>query len=182
MPIYEFFSPDTNRIYSFLARSLAAGQATPRCPDNPSARMERVLSQFAVGRAAEAASSETLESPDPRMEQMMVEMERQIESLGSSDPSSQQLAHLMRTMGDSTGEKMPGLMEQMIGRLEQGEAPESLEAELASAIGKMDDDPEALEVHHHIHALLGARKQPPRRDPKLYEMNDYVESPIVPSD
>lgn len=174
MPIYEFFSPDTNRIYSFLARSLAAGQQTPRCPDDPSARMERLLSQFAVGRPAEGAPSEALEGPDPRMEQMMVEMERQIESLGSSEPTSQQLANLMRTMGESTGEKMPGLMEQMIGRLEQGETAESLETELASAIEKMSDDPEALEVHNHLHSLLGARKASPRRDPKLYEMSDYV--------
>ena len=35
MPIYEFYSPDTNRIYSFFARSLAQGRLTPRCPDNP---------------------------------------------------------------------------------------------------------------------------------------------------
>ena len=26
MPIYEFYSPDTNRIYSFFARSVAQGQ------------------------------------------------------------------------------------------------------------------------------------------------------------
>ena len=54
MPIYEFYSPDTNRIYSFFARSLAQGRLTPHCPDNPRARMERMISRFAVtGRAKE---------------------------------------------------------------------------------------------------------------------------------
>jgi hypothetical protein len=58
MPIYEFYSPDTNRIYSFFARSLAQGQLTPRCPDNPKARMERMISRFAVtGRAKEKSET-----------------------------------------------------------------------------------------------------------------------------
>jgi hypothetical protein len=32
MPIYEFYSPDNNRLYQFLARSLAYRDKTPRCP------------------------------------------------------------------------------------------------------------------------------------------------------
>ena len=48
MPIYEFYSPDTNKVYSFFARSLSLGQKVPRCPDKPGARMERMVSRFAV--------------------------------------------------------------------------------------------------------------------------------------
>ncbi len=52
MPIYEFHSPDTNKIYSFFARSLSYADKVPKCPDNPTARMERVISKFAfTGRA-----------------------------------------------------------------------------------------------------------------------------------
>jgi hypothetical protein len=58
MPIYEFYSPDTHKIYSFFARSLAHANKTPRCPDKPDARMERVVSKFAVtGRAKEKADT-----------------------------------------------------------------------------------------------------------------------------
>ena len=52
MPIYEFYSPETHKIYSFFARSLAYASKTPRCPDKPGAPMERMISKFAVtGRA-----------------------------------------------------------------------------------------------------------------------------------
>ncbi len=41
MPIYEYYCPDNNRIYQFFAKTLAQGQTTPKCPDNPAFRMER---------------------------------------------------------------------------------------------------------------------------------------------
>ena len=81
MPIYEFYSSDTNRIYSFFARSLAQGRMIPRCPEDPKARMERVVSRFAVtGRARETspASGGEMEAPDPRMERAMAEMESEM--------------------------------------------------------------------------------------------------------
>ena len=37
MPIYEFYCPDNHTVYQFLARSLALGDKTPRCPVNPAA-------------------------------------------------------------------------------------------------------------------------------------------------
>jgi hypothetical protein len=50
----NFYCPDNRKIYSFFARSLAYAGKTPRCPDNPKLRMERMISRFAVtGRAKE---------------------------------------------------------------------------------------------------------------------------------
>ena len=54
MPIYEYFCPDNNRIYQFFAKTLAQGQTTPKCPDNPVFRMERMMSAFAITGKAEA--------------------------------------------------------------------------------------------------------------------------------
>src|SRR5882762_10206441 len=48
MPIYEYYSPDTNKIYSFFAKTLAQGQSIPKCPDNPKHRMVKVMSSFAI--------------------------------------------------------------------------------------------------------------------------------------
>jgi hypothetical protein len=71
MPIYEFYSPDTNRIYSFCG-SMAQGRLIPRCPDAPEARMERMISRFAVtGRAKEIDSPAEPDALDPRMQQVM---------------------------------------------------------------------------------------------------------------
>src|SRR5688572_13442394 len=81
MPIYEFFCPQTNKIYSFYARSLSMADKTPRCPDNPKFRMERMISSFSfTGRKRDepkgSAAGPGGEADDPRMEQVMAEMER----------------------------------------------------------------------------------------------------------
>ena len=141
MPIYEFYSPDTNRIYSFLARSVAQGQLTPRCPDDPTARMERMISQFAVtGRAQEKADSpEGSDSLDPRMERVMAEMESEMSSMNEDNPDPRQLGRLMRKMTEATGQKMPDAMEQMIQRLERGEDPEKLEEEFGDSLENLGE-------------------------------------------
>src|SRR3954454_13770766 len=79
MPIYEFYSPDTRKIYTFFARSLAHAGKTPRCPDNPKARMEKLISNFSVtGRAKEKDEfSAGGEGDDAQMDATMAEMERE---------------------------------------------------------------------------------------------------------
>lgn len=176
MPIYEFYSPDTHRIYSFFARSLAQGRLTPRCPDNPKARMERVVSRFAVtGRAKDesVASDPALDGPDPRMERVMAEMEREVSTMNEDHPDPRQLGRLMRKMAEATGQKVPETMEQMIQRLEKGEDPEKLEAEFGDAMGNLEELTAAETEASGRKGPTGIRRQP-TRDPKLYEMRDYT--------
>lgn len=169
MPIYEFFSPDTNKVYSFFARSLSQGQKIPRCPDQPGARMERMVSRFAVtGRATE--NSEPTPD-DPRMERVMAEMEREMSGLDESNPDPRALGRMMRKMTEATGQAMPKDMEQMIRRLEAGEDPEKLEEEFGDAFEGMDlpDDPAP-----NAEGGARARSRRPVRDPALYEMSDFI--------
>jgi len=177
MPIYEFYSPDTNRIYSFFARSLAQGRTTPRCPDNPKARMERVISRFAVtGRAKEKSEAPPdLDAQDPRMERVMAEMEREMSSMNDDHPDPRQLGRLMRKMTEATGQKMPEQMEQMIQRLEKGEDPEKLEAEFGDTLENLGGEfaEGAGEAGGKAGALRLPRQQP-TRDPRLHEMGDYL--------
>src|SRR5688572_30771408 len=98
MPIYEFFCPQTNKIYSFYARSLAMADKTPRCPDNPKFRMERMISSFSfTGRkrvepGGSAAGPPGSETDDPRMEQVMAEMERDFSGMDEENPDPKRLA------------------------------------------------------------------------------------------
>jgi len=177
MPIYEFYSPDTNRIYTFFARSLAQGRTTPRCPDQAKARMERALSRFAVtGRAEEKPPGEGGEfaAQDPRMERAMAEMEGEMASMSDDHPDPRQLGRLMRKMTEAAGQSLPGNMDEMIRRLEKGEDPEKLEEEYGEAMTDMEEtfgDPAA-----DGGATQGGRrrKAAPSRDPQLYEMSDYI--------
>jgi len=168
MPIYEFFSPDTNKVYSFFARSLAQGKKLPRCPDKPGAKMERMISRFAVtGRASEKPDA-AADPSDPRMERVMAEMEREMSGLDESNPDPRLLGRMMRKMTGATGQAMPKEMEQMIRRLESGEDPEKLEEEFGDAFEGMDlpDEPDASA------SPRAARR--PVRDPALYEMADFI--------
>ena len=177
MPIYEFYSPDTRKIYSFYARSLSFADKVPRCPDKPEARMERLVSKFSfTGRAKEKTGGEGAEM-DPRMERMMAEMEREMAGIDENNPDPRQLGRLMRKMTEATGQKVPVEMEQMLRRLESGEDPEKLEEEFGDVLddigdGGFGEDGEEGAPGTRVRTLFGRKKI--TRDPELYEMNDFL--------
>jgi len=171
MPIYEFYSSDTNKVYSFFARSLAQGKNTPRCPDKPGARMERMISRFAVtGKAVEKKDAAAGDA-DPRMERMMAEMQSEMAGLDESNPDPKSLGRMMRKMTEATGQPMPKEMDQMIRRLEAGEDPEKLEEEFGDAFEGMDF-PEGEQAGDPASPRHASRR--PVRDPALYEMADFI--------
>ena len=171
MPIYEFFSPDTNKVYSFFARSLSQRDRVPRCPDKPGARMERMVSRFAVTGRAEEKQASSAGGADPRMERVMAEMQNEMSGIDESNPDPKALGRMMRKMTEATGQPMPKEMEQMIRRMEAGEDPEKLEEEFGDAFEGMDmpgeDTPGEPGSPRHSFRR-------PVRDPALYEMSDFV--------
>jgi len=171
MPIYEFFSPDTNKVYSFFARTLAQGKILPRCPDRAGARMERMVSRFAVTGGAVEKMGSPPDAADPRMERVMAEMQNEMAGIDENNPDPKALGHMMRKMAGATGQPMPKEMEQMIRRMEAGEDPEKLEEEFGEAFEGLDMPGEeaAGEPGPTRHAF---RK--PARDPALYEISDYA--------
>ena len=174
MPIYEFYSTDTNKIYSFFARSLSYADKLPKCPDNPSARMEKMISKFAfTGRAKETSDSGGPDPEDPRMERMMAEMERDMSGMDENNPDPRMLGRMMRKMTEATGQAMPSEMEHMIRRLEAGEDPEKLEEEFGDAFEGMDF-PEEPTASRDDKSVTKARPRRMERDPGLYEFSDYV--------
>lgn len=177
MPIYEFYSPDTHKVYSFFARTLSQGQAIPRCPDRPDARMERLISRFAVtGRAKEQPEGGTDDALDPRMEKVMAEMEREMAGIDEDNPDPRKLGSLMRKMTEATGQKVPAEMEEMLRRLESGEDPEKLEEEFGDAMEGLEDGAFGLpgEEEEETGSRSRSQKSPPHRDPTLYEMRDFI--------
>lgn len=178
MPIYEFYCPRTHKIYSFFARSLALAGKTPRCPDNPEYPMERMISSFSfTGRAKEKSETPSGDpAEDARMEQAMMEMEREFAGMDENNPDPKALARMMRKMSDLTGEKMPATMEEMIQRMEAGEDPEKLEEEYGDALEDFEPGAGAGEgAEQEGSGKVRARRSRPQRDPTLYEMADYVD-------
>ncbi len=175
MPIYEFYCPDNHRIYSFLARSLAYREKTPRCPDDPKFRMERRVSKFAfIKGVGEPVAGDPFEGMDEsKMESFMAEMEREMSGMDECNPDPRQMGRFMRKMTDMMGDKAPPEMREMVRRLEAGEDPEKLEAEF-SGFGGEEGGEGAADLFAATVKKIRAGLRVPVRDPKLYEMSEFV--------
>jgi predicted nucleic acid-binding Zn ribbon protein len=182
MPIYEYFCPDNNRIYQFFAKTLAQGQTTPKCPDNPAFRMERVMSAFAITGKAEGKKKDAPTAPadggetaaqhetgnmggpgadgpdDARMEAAFSQMEREMDGVDENDPRA--MGRMMRKMSELTGEKLDESMEEVVRKLEEGTDPDKLEDQMGDAFpeGEGGED-----------GLGGGFRGAPTRDPHLYD-------------
>lgn len=179
MPLYEFYCPDNNKIYTFLARSMAHRKKTPRCPDNEAFKMERRVSSFAViGRAKEDTGDDPFAGLDEsKMESLMMDMEKEMSGLDESNPDPKQLGRFMRRMTDLMGDKAPEAIKEMVARLEAGEDPEKLEehfGDMAGPEGDMGEGAAADALWDTVKKKLHGLKRGPIRDPKLYELTDYL--------
>ena len=142
MPIYEFACPACRRIYSFLSRKLNP-DGSPVCPKCGNKKLVKQMSAFAAPRGAKEPSGGGGEAeeamPDfdePRMARAMAEMERDMEHLDENNP--RHLAHFMKKMKDIMPPgTSPKELDVAIRRLEAGEDPEKIEADMGDVFSGM---------------------------------------------
>jgi len=140
MPIYEFACPKCRRIFNFLSKRPRSGRPPP-CPKCGNRKMTKQVSSFALPRGAQepsaTAGSETMpDMNDPRMMQAMSEMERDMEHLDENNPKH--MAHMMKKMKDLMPPgSVPKEFDSAIKRLEAGEDPEKIEADMGDVFGDM---------------------------------------------
>ena len=144
MPIYEFACPSCRKIYSFLSKRVNPGHL-PVCPKCGNKKLEKQLSRFAMSKkvkepsAGAGAEGDDLPGPDfddPRIARAMAEMERDMEHLDENNP--RHMAHMMRKMKDLLpAGAIPKEFETAIKRLEAGEDPEKIEADMGDLFGDM---------------------------------------------
>jgi hypothetical protein len=188
MPIYEYYCPQNHTIYQFYAKTLAQGQTTPPCPDNPAFKLRKVVSSFAItsGAAGEkpdpAPEAATDSAEDARMEAAMNAMEGEFSSVDENDPKA--MARMMRRMSELSGEKIDGEMEEVVRKLEEGADPDSLEERFGGEDSPEDSGdpygggmgpegaglpPGAAKDPREKRHRFRARRLPPRRDPRLHD-------------
>ena len=149
MPIYEFACPKCRKIFSFLSKRVQPDRL-PVCPKCGNKKLKKEVSRFAMSRGlkepaapigGDEGSPPVPDMDDPRVERAMMEMERDMDSFDENNP--RHMAHMMRKMKDLMPPgSMPKEMDVAIKRLEAGEDPEKIEADMGDVLGDFMGGPE----------------------------------------
>ncbi len=170
MPIYEFYCPACHVIMNFFARGVNPTRK-PKCPHCGGRRLQRQVSMFAAGGAG-GGDDEALDAmpvDERRMERAMESLAGDAEVMNEDDP--QAAARLMRRFSKMTGVEFNAGIEQALQRMEAGEDPEMIEAEMGGALEA--DEPFILPGTKGPGPSLKPRvkqRGAPRRDPSLYDL------------
>jgi putative FmdB family regulatory protein len=173
VPIYEFYCCDCHRVFNFFARRVNT-TAQPACPRCQRPRLERKISRFAVARGvqpkADSAGPEEDLPPgmdEAKLEQVMEELSREADGLDEDDP--RQAARLMRAMYERTGMPLTGKIEEAMRRMEAGEDPDTIEAEMGDLLDE-GGTPDGGETGGRLRRLA-KQLRPPTVDETLYDLD-----------
>jgi putative FmdB family regulatory protein len=162
MPIYEFYCPDCHMVFNFFSKTINT-EKRPSCPKCRKARLDRRMSVFATPRN----QGDEEESPFPDMDESKMEkamnlLAREAEHIDENDP--RQAANLMRKLTDMTGLNLGSGMEEALRRMEAGEDPDAIEAEMGDLLE--GEEPFAFEKK----SAAGLKQRPPQVDETLYDL------------
>jgi putative FmdB family regulatory protein len=143
MPIYEFACPKCRKIFNFLSKRPNPDR-TPVCPKCGNRKMTKQFSSFATPRGVAEPSAAVESGPDegaipdledPRVMRAMSEMERDLEHLDENNPKH--MAHMMKKMkAILPAGSAPKELDLAIKRLEAGDDPEKIEADMGDVFGE----------------------------------------------
>ncbi len=138
MPIYEFACPKCRVIFNFLSRRIKPDR-DPVCPKCGCKKMSKELSRFAFikgGNDDGTGDDDLPDLDDPRVMQAMGEIERDLGSLDENNPRhvAQMMKRMREVMPDGS---FPSELDTAIKRMENGESPEQIEADMGDVLENM---------------------------------------------
>jgi hypothetical protein len=123
------------------------------------------MSAFAfTGKAKEDGDMEDLPFDESKMERAMQMLAGEAENIKEEDP--RQAANLMRKLTDMTGMELGQGMQEALQRMEAGEDPEQIEAEMGDILES--EDPFSLPDKKKLSSR--SRMKAPHRDETLYDL------------
>ncbi|MDP6793656.1 MAG: zinc ribbon domain-containing protein [Anaerolineales bacterium] len=123
MPLYEYRCQSCQRQVSIRMSYSEYDRGRPKCSHCLSDQLQRMISRVRVSR-----------SEDSRMDALADPAN--FGDVDENDPRS--IGKFMRRMGNEMGEDMGPEFDEMVGRLEAGEDPESVEADMPDLSGPAD--------------------------------------------
>jgi len=174
MPVYEFYCPDCHAIYNFFSRKVDTA-TVPACPDCQRPQLERQASPFAIskGRGEQDDQAEDgLPSgmDEEKMMRALASMEGELGGIDEDDPK--QAARMMRRLFDATGLKLGDGMAEAMRRMEAGEDPDAIEAEMGDLLESEDPFALGASASGKLPDLKALRRDllPPRRDDEWHPL------------
>jgi len=159
-------------ILNFFSRTLTPSRQ-PACPHCGHKRLDRQVSLFAAGRKGGESGGDgdalgDLPVDERKMERALEALSSEAEGLNEQDPRA--AAQLMRKFSKMAGMEFNEGIEQALQRMEAGEDPEAVEAEMGDSL----DDAEPFVMAGGVKAKKEAKKErhcgAPRRDDTLYDL------------
>ena len=147
MPIYEFACPKCRKIFSFFSKRIQP-EGIPACPKCGNLDLVKKMSRFAAiqgggqkdsagdgaGDGGDSGPGDDIDFDNPRMMRAMAELEKDMAHMDENNPKH--MAHMMRKMQQMLpSDAMPKEMNDAIRRLEAGEDPEKIEADMGDVLG-----------------------------------------------
>jgi putative FmdB family regulatory protein len=167
MPVYEFYCSDCHAIFNFLSRQVN-NHKRPSCPRCARPELERQVSRFAISKNRPEPASDGLPEglDEEKMEQAMLALAGEMEGINEDDPRA--MAHFMRKFSAMTGVQLGEEAQEAMRRLEAGEDPGQIEAEMGDLFGE-GDNLDGLFGRGRL-AQIKRRLAPPEHDDTLYPL------------
>ena len=136
MPVYEFYCSDCHTIFNFFSRRINT-EKRPDCPRCDRRALERQVSRFAISKGRQDdAPGDMPDIDESRMEQAMMQLASEADGLNEDDP--RQAARMMRKLFETTGMAPGSGMQEAMRRMEAGEDPDQIEAEMGDLLETED--------------------------------------------
>jgi hypothetical protein len=152
-------------MFSFFSRSINT-TTVPGCPKCPNPKLTRQISRFSFSGRAKESTGDDFPVDEAKMERAMMMLAKEAEKMPEDDP--REAAKLMRRLSDMTGVGLGRNMEEALQRMENGEDPETVEAEMGDKM--MDEEPFILPGNANKSKNSGIRRPLPARDDHLYDL------------
>ena len=176
MPIYEFYCPDCDTLFSFFSARIDTA-ARPACPRCRRSALERRPARFAaLTRGTAAAGEGAAGDEDDAFAGLGVDEERlgaafetamaEAGAAGGDEDDPRQVARMFRRIGEVAGLEPGPQMEEMLRRLEAGEDPERLEDDMDA--GGEDEGAGGDPLAELFRKKRQPRRWRPRVDEELY--------------
>ncbi|MBK9050877.1 MAG: zinc ribbon domain-containing protein [Chloroflexi bacterium] len=123
MPFYDYRCQDCGRKVRLFLSYKEFDTVTPACTHCQGQQLKRLINRVSVAKSEDARMDSLMDDPA-------------LAGLDEEDPRA--LGKFMRKMSQEMGEEMPDEFNEVVGRLEKGESPDSIEEsmpELADSMG-----------------------------------------------